>query len=45
MVEETMDGSFFAVPPNGNGHVQPNGGPVGVGLFNYALSEQSARVR
>ncbi len=45
MVEETMDGSFFAVPPNGNGHVQPNGGPVGIGLFNYALSEQSARVR
>ena len=45
MVEETMDGEFFAVPPTGNGHVQPNGGPVGIGLFNYALSEQSARVR
>jgi enediyne biosynthesis protein E9 len=45
MVEETMDGEFFATPPNGNGHVQPNGGPVGVGLFNYTLSEQSARVR
>ena len=23
-------------PPTGNGHVQPNGGPVGIGLFNYA---------
>jgi cholesterol oxidase len=45
MVEETMDGQFFAVPPAGNGHVQPNGGPVGIGLFNYALSEQSRRVR
>jgi choline dehydrogenase-like flavoprotein len=45
MVEETMDGQFFAVPPTGNGHVQPNGGPVGIGLFNYELSEQSARVR
>jgi choline dehydrogenase-like flavoprotein len=45
MVEETMDGEFYAVPPNGNGHVQPNGGPVGIGLFDYRLSEQSARVR
>jgi choline dehydrogenase-like flavoprotein len=45
MVEETMDGTFFAVPPTGNGHVQPNGGPVGIGLFRYDLSEQSARVR
>jgi enediyne biosynthesis protein E9 len=45
MVEETMDGEFYAVPPAGNGHVQPNGGPVGIGLFNYMLSEQSARVR
>jgi choline dehydrogenase-like flavoprotein len=45
MVEETMDGEFFATPPGGNGHVQPNGGPVGIGLFNYELSEQSARIR
>jgi hypothetical protein len=45
MVEETMDGSFYAVPPTGNGHVQPNGGPVGIGLFGYELSEQSARIR
>lgn len=45
MVEETMDGEFYAVPPTGNGHVQPNGGPVGIGLFDYTLSEQSVRVR
>jgi choline dehydrogenase-like flavoprotein len=45
MVEDTNDGRFFAVPPNGGGHVQPNGGPVGVGLFNYELSEQSAQIR
>ena len=45
MVEETMDGEFYAAPPGGNGHVQPNGGPVGIGLFNYTLSEQSARIR
>ena len=40
-----MDGTFFAVPPTGNGHVQPNGGPIGIGLFSYDVSEQSARVR
>ena len=45
MVEETMDGEFFSTPPGGNGHVQPNGGPVGIGLFNYTLSEQSGRIR
>jgi enediyne biosynthesis protein E9 len=45
MVEETMDGEFYAAPPGGNGHVQPNGGPVGIGLFNYALSERSLRAR
>jgi choline dehydrogenase-like flavoprotein len=45
MVEDTHDGSFFAVPPNGGGHVRPNSGPVGIGLFDYSLSEQSLRVR
>jgi choline dehydrogenase-like flavoprotein len=45
MVEDTHDGEFFAVPPTGNGHVQPNGGPVGVGLFRYELSPQSTRIR
>ena len=45
MVEDTHDGDFFAVPPDGGGHVRPNAGPVGIGLFNYSLSEQSIRVR
>jgi choline dehydrogenase-like flavoprotein len=45
MVEDTNDGEFYAVPPTGNGHVQPNGGPIGVGLFNYAFSPQSTLVR
>jgi enediyne biosynthesis protein E9 len=44
MVEETQDGEFFAVPPEG-GAVRPNAGPVAVGLFDYKLSEQSFRVR
>lgn len=44
MVEDTHDGEFLAPPPTGS-HVQANPGPVGVGLFNYDLSEQSARVR
>lgn len=44
MVEDTHDGQFFAVPPSG-GHLQPNAGPVGIGLFTYTLSEQSIRVR
>ena len=43
MVEETSDGEFFAVPPTGNGHLQPNGGPIGIGLFGFRPSEQSLR--
>jgi hypothetical protein len=45
MVEDTNDGTFYGAPPNGGGHIQPNGGPVGIGLFNYDLSEQSIRIR
>ena len=45
MVEDTHDGEFLAPPPTGS-HVRPNAGPVGVGPFNYELSEQShARAR
>jgi choline dehydrogenase-like flavoprotein len=44
MVEDTNDGTFFAVPPEGD-FVQPNGGPLGIGLFNYQQSDQSIRVR
>jgi choline dehydrogenase-like flavoprotein len=44
MVEDTHDGEFYAVPPSG-GHVQPNAGAVGIGLFRYKLSPQSTRIR
>jgi enediyne biosynthesis protein E9 len=44
MVEDTNDGTFLAVPPEGD-YVQPNAGPIGVGLFDYRLSEQSIRIR
>jgi choline dehydrogenase-like flavoprotein len=45
MVEDTHDGQFYEVPPQGGGAVKPNSGPVEVGLFNYALSDQSHAVR
>jgi hypothetical protein len=45
MVEDTNDGEFFAVPPTGGGHLRPNAGPVGIGLFNYELSDQSRTIR
>ena len=44
MVEDTHDGEFLAPPPTGS-HIRPNAGPVGIGPFNYTLSEQSQRVR
>jgi enediyne biosynthesis protein E9 len=44
MVEDTNDGRFFAVPPQG-GAVRPNQGPVTIGLFEYKLSEQSFLAR
>jgi len=44
MVEDTHDGKFEGVPPQG-GAVQPNAGPVRVGLFSYQLSDESIRVR
>ena len=44
MVEDTHDGQFYATPPSG-GAFRPNAGPVAVGTFSYALSEQSVAVR
>jgi choline dehydrogenase-like flavoprotein len=44
MVEDTNDGTFYAVPPSG-GAIAPNDGPVKVGLFSYKFSEQSHAVR
>jgi enediyne biosynthesis protein E9 len=45
MVEDTHDGQFYGAPPTGGGAVRPNAGPVAVGSFTYALSEQSVAVR
>jgi enediyne biosynthesis protein E9 len=39
MVQDTDDGTFLA--PS----IQPNGGPIAVGAFDYAMSEQSLAVR
>jgi len=44
MVEDTHDGEFVAPPPQGSA-LQPNAGPVEIGLFEYRPSEQSLRVR
>jgi choline dehydrogenase-like flavoprotein len=44
LVEDTHDGEFYGVPPSGAAE-RPNAGPVAVGLFNYAMSEQSLAVR
>ena len=44
MVEDTNDGTFYGVPPTG-GAERPNSGPIAVGLFNYAFSEQSIAIR
>jgi choline dehydrogenase-like flavoprotein len=45
MVEDTHDGEFLPLPPPSGSHVQPNGGPVGIGTFAHSFSEQSLRVR
>jgi enediyne biosynthesis protein E9 len=46
MVEDTHDGEFLPIPsPTGNDYIQPNGGPIGIGLFSYVLSERSVRIR
>jgi choline dehydrogenase-like flavoprotein len=45
MVEDTSDGIFYLPPPLGGDFVRSGPGPVGVGLFDYDLSEQSVAVR
>jgi enediyne biosynthesis protein E9 len=45
MVQDTNDGTFLAAPPTGGGAVQPNGGPIAFGTFDYVMSEQSLQVR
>ncbi len=44
LVEDTHDGEFYAVPQSGAAE-RPNAGPIAVGTFNYAMSEQSLAVR
>jgi hypothetical protein len=44
MVEDTHDGEWYSPPPSGAAE-RPNAGPVAVGTFNYAMSEQSLAVR
>jgi choline dehydrogenase-like flavoprotein len=45
MVEDTSDGTFYLAPPLGGDFVRTGAGPVGIGLFDYDLSDQSVRVR
>jgi choline dehydrogenase-like flavoprotein len=45
MVEDTSDGTFYAPPPLGGDFVRTGPGPVGIGLFDYDLSDQSIAVR
>ena len=45
MVEDTHDGYFYAVPPNGGGAERPNSGPVAVGLISYTMTAASIAVR
>src|SRR3954453_15586886 len=43
-VEDTQDGTFSSAPPQGDAE-RPNAGPIAVGTFTYALSDQSIKVR
>jgi GMC oxidoreductase len=45
MVEDTNDGTFYLPPPLGGDFVRTGPGPVGIGLFDYDLSDQSIAVR
>jgi choline dehydrogenase-like flavoprotein len=44
MVEDTHDGEWYSSPPSGAAE-RPNPGPVAIGTFNYAMSEQSVAIR
>jgi choline dehydrogenase-like flavoprotein len=44
MVEDTQDGAFVSPPPQG-GSIRTGAGPIAVGTFNFAMSEQSLAVR
>ena len=44
MVEDTHDGTFYAPPPSGAA-IRAGAGPIAIGTFNYAMSEQSLAIR
>jgi hypothetical protein len=44
MVEDTHDGTWYLPPPSGAG-IRAGSGPIAIGTFNYAMSEQSLRIR
>jgi choline dehydrogenase-like flavoprotein len=44
MVEDTQDGTFYLPAPTGDG-VRAGNGPIAIGTFNYAMSEQSLAIR
>ena len=44
MVEDTHDGTFYA-PPSSGAAQRTGPGPVSVGTFSYAMSEQSQAIR
>jgi enediyne biosynthesis protein E9 len=44
MVEDTNDGTYFSAPPSGAAE-RPDAGPIALGTFNYAMSEQSLAIR
>ena len=45
MVEDTSDGTFYLPPPQGGDFIRTGPGPVGIGLFDYDLSDQSVAIR
>ncbi len=44
MLEDTHDGTFYAPPPTGAA-ARAGSGPIAIGTFNYAMSEQSLAIR
>jgi hypothetical protein len=44
MVQDTHDGTWYAPPPSGAA-IRAGSGPVAIGTFNYAMSEQSVQIR
>ncbi len=45
MVEDTQDGTFYLAPPPSGSGIRAGTGPIAIGTFNYAMSEQSLAIR